>query len=117
MASIPPPVAQTNDRDHYNAKPLVFNGDRFDNRKDRIKIFFLDHDVDLWDMVVDGYIHPVDASGNKVERRVMIEQHKKDYKNRHKAMIILLNVIEKITNRDTAKSIFEYLKMTHEGNI
>lgn len=35
-------------------------------------------------MVVDGYIHPVDASGNKFERRVMTGQQKKDYKNHHK---------------------------------
>lgn len=51
----------------------------------------------------------------------MIDQQKKDYKNHHKARIILLNVIsyieyEKITNRDTAKSIFDSLRMTHKGN-
>lgn len=72
-------------------------------------------------MVVNGYIHRVDASGNKVETRVMIDQQKKDYKNHHKARTILLNAIsyteyEKITNRDTAKSIFDSLRMTHEGN-
>ena len=93
MASIPPPVAQTNDRDHYNAKPLVFNGDRFDYWKDKIESFFLGHDVDLWDMVVDGYIHLVDASGNKVERRVMTDQQNKYYKNYYKARTILMNSI------------------------
>ncbi|XP_050876372.1 uncharacterized protein LOC127080086 [Lathyrus oleraceus] len=120
MANIPPPVTQTNDRDHYNAKPPIFNGDRFDYRKDRIERFYLGHDIDLWDIVVDGYIYPVDASGNKVERRVMPRQ-KKDYKNHHKARTILLNAIsyneyENITNKDTAKSIFYSLRMTHEGN-
>lgn len=72
-------------------------------------------------MVVDGYTHLVDVSGNKVERRVMKDQQKKDYKNHHKERAILLNVIsyteyEKITNRDTAKSIFDSRRMTHEGN-
>ena len=28
------------------------------------KVFFLGHRVDLWDMVVDSYIHPVDGSAN-----------------------------------------------------
>lgn len=120
MVSLPPPVAHVNDRDHYNAKPHVFYGDIFDYWKDRIESFFLGHGVDLWDMVVYGYIHPVYASGNKVQRRVMTEQQKKYYKN-HKARTILLNAIsyaeyEKITNRDTTKSIFDSLRMTHEGN-
>ncbi|XP_050915187.1 uncharacterized protein LOC127130162 [Lathyrus oleraceus] len=93
MASLPPPIAQTNDIDHYNDKPPVFDGDRFDYY----------------------------ASGNKVERRVMTDQQKKNYKNHHKARTVLLNVIsyteyEIITNRDTAKSIFDYLRMAHEGN-
>lgn len=72
-------------------------------------------------MVVDSYVHSVDASYNKVERRVMTDQQKKDYKNHHKEVTILLNVIsyteyEKITNRDTAKSIFDSLRMTHVRN-
>jgi hypothetical protein len=51
----------------------------------------------------------------------MSDQQKKDFKNHHKAITILLNVIsytkyEKITNRDYAKSIFDSLRMTHQGN-
>ena len=51
----------------------------------------------------------------------MTDQQKKDFKNHHKARTILLNVIsyteyEKITNIDSSKSIFDSLRMTHEGN-
>ena len=51
----------------------------------------------------------------------MTDQQKRDFKNHHKAITILLNVIsyteyEKITNRDSTKSIFDSLRMTHEGN-
>lgn len=51
----------------------------------------------------------------------MIDQQKKEYKNHHKIRTILLNDIsftkyEKITNRDSAKSIFDYLRMKHQGN-
>lgn len=72
-------------------------------------------------MVVDGYINPVDASVNKVERRVMTEQHKRDSKNHHKARTILLNAIsyteyENMTNKYTTKSIFNSLRMNYEGN-
>lgn len=78
--------------------------------------------MDLWDMVVYGHIHPVDGSGNKLERRLMTDQQKKYYKNHHKAITILLNVIsyyeyEKITNRDPYKYIFYSLRMTHEGKV
>ncbi|XP_050897860.1 uncharacterized protein LOC127104736 [Lathyrus oleraceus] len=74
----------------------------------------------LWDMVVDGYINPVDASVNKVERRVMTEQQKRDYKNHHKDRTILLNAIsyteyESITNKYTTKSIFNSQRMNYEG--
>ena len=72
-------------------------------------------------MVVDGYTHPVDAAGKKIARSSMSDQQKKDYKNHHKARTILLNAIsyteyEKITDRENAKSIFDALRMTHEGN-
>lgn len=121
MAVFPPPVALIADRDYYSSKPPISDGDKFDYCKDRIKCFFLGYDVDLWDMVVDGYLHLVDASDNKIERRVMTKQQKKDYKNHHKARTILLNSIscteyEKITNKDTAKFIFDSLRMSHEGN-
>src|ERR1044072_2502402 len=51
----------------------------------------------------------------------MTEAQKKTFKDHHKARTILLNAIsyaeyEKITDKDTAKSIFDSLQMTHEGN-
>lgn len=121
MVAIPPPVAQINDKDYQNSKLPIFDGDRFDYWKDRIQSFFLGHDVNLWDMAVDGYVHLIDESDNKMEIRVMIDQQKKDYKNHHKVKTILLNSIsyteyEKITNRDTSKSIFDSMRTTHEGN-
>lgn len=57
---------------------------------------FLGYDIDLYDMIVDGYTHHVDGNGNKMERRMMIDQQKKDYKNHHKARTILLNTISYI---------------------
>ena len=65
-------------------------------------------------MVVDGYNHRVDAAGKKIARSTMSDQQKKDYKNHHKVITILLNAIsyteyEKITDRETAKSIFDSL--------
>ena len=72
-------------------------------------------------MVIDGYPHPTDVNGTKIERSKVNEHQKKDHKNHHRSRTILMNVIsyleyEKIINRDSAKSIFDSLRITHEGN-
>ena len=70
---------------------------------------------------IDGYTHPIDSEGNKIDRKNMDRQQKANFKNHHKARNIFLNAIskmeyKKITNRDTRHDMFESLKMTHEGN-
>jgi hypothetical protein len=72
-------------------------------------------------MITNGYTPPVDANSVKLERSVISDQQKKDNTNQYKARTILLNSIsyneyEKITNRDSAKAIFNSSRMTHEGN-
>src|ERR1044072_7664882 len=105
----------------YSAKPPIFNGEKFDYWKDRIESFFLGHDVDLWDIVVESYEHPNDAEGKAISRSQMTDSQKNTFKDHHKARTILLNAIsyakyEKITDKETAKSNFDSLQMTHEGN-
>ena len=41
------------DKDRISGKPPVFDRENFDYWKDRIESFFLAHDADLWDMVID----------------------------------------------------------------
>src|ERR1044072_2941847 len=105
----------------YSAKTPIFDGEKFDYWKDRIESFFLSFDVDLWDIVVEGYEHPKDDEGKAISRSQMTDAQKKTFKDHHKARTILLNAIsyaeyEKITDKETAKSIFDSLQMTHEGN-
>src|ERR1044072_6853562 len=105
----------------YSAKPPIFYGEKFDYWKDRIKSFFLGFDMDLWDLVVDGYKEPKDSEGKSIPRSNMTDDQKKLFTDHHKARTILLNAIsyneyEKITNKGTAKSIYDSLQMTHEGN-
>ena len=78
--------------------------------------------MDLWDLVFDGYTHPIDDKGQKIARSAMTDAQKKVYKNHGKARTIILsdisyNEYEKITNRETTKSTFDYLPMTHEGEV
>ncbi|XP_050897918.1 uncharacterized protein LOC127104807 [Lathyrus oleraceus] len=114
-------MANTNKRDSYNSKPPVFDGENFDYWKDKIEIFFLGYDVDLWDTVTNGYEPPVSDVGIVITKSKMTYDQKRDFKNHHKVRTIMLNDIsyneyEKITNRETAKEILDSLKMTHEGN-
>src|ERR1044072_6445968 len=98
----------------YSAKPPIFYGEKFDNWKDRVESFFLGFDVDLWDIVIEGYGHPEDAEGKAIPRSQMTDDQKKLFKDHHKARTILHNAIsyneyEKITNKKTAKSIYDSL--------
>lgn len=110
-----------NERYHYSAKPPVFDREKFDCWKDRIESFFLGYDVDLLDIVIDGYNYPLNVDDTKMGISDMNEKQRKYYKNNHKLITIVLNVIscteyEKITNRDSTKSIFDSLRMNNEGN-
>jgi hypothetical protein len=67
-------IVNNNERDHYSAKPPIFDGEKFDYWKDRIESFFLGYDVNLWDLVVDGYVHPVNAKGNNIAKSAMTGQ-------------------------------------------
>src|SRR4051812_44307987 len=103
-------------------RPPVFDGENFEYWKDKLESYFLGLDGDLWDLLMDGYKHPVNASGVKLTRREMSDGQKKLFRDHHKCRTVLLNAIshaeyEKISNRETAYDIYESLKMTHEGNV
>src|SRR3954467_7525497 len=124
-SSAPPPEQHNNGNgsssfNGYN-RPPVFDGENFEYWKDRLESYFLCQDGDLWDLVLDGYRHRVNARGLKMSRQEMSDDQKKQFKNHLKSRTNLLNAIshveyEKITNRETAYDIFVSLKMTREGN-
>ena len=92
-ANVSTVTSDNNERDSYSAKPSIFDGEKFDYWKDRIESYFLGFNLDLWDLVVDGYSHPVDSTGKKIARSDFSEAQKKTYKNHHRARTILLNAI------------------------
>src|SRR3954468_17601623 len=102
-------------------RPLVFDGENFEYWKDKLESYFLGLDGDLWDLLMEGYKHPVKATGVRLTRQEMDDDQKKLFKNHHKCRTVLLNAIshaeyEKISNSETTYDIYESLKMTHEGN-
>src|SRR3954469_17785174 len=128
MGDTPTPTSTSGSAEQYNGngnngytRPPVFDGENFEYWKDKLESYFLGLDGDLWNLLVDGYKHPVKASGVKLTRQEMSDDQKKQFKNHHKSRTVLQNAIshaeyEKISNRETAHDIYESLKMTHEGN-
>src|SRR4051812_47262128 len=49
-------------------RPPVFDGENFEYWKDKLESYFLGLEGDLWDLLMDGYKHPVNASGVKLTR-------------------------------------------------
>ena len=64
-------------KDSYSSKPLIFDGERFDYWKDRIRSYLLGFDIDLWDIVVDGYTYLVDEEGREVPKSALTDAQKK----------------------------------------
>lgn len=104
MISISGEKSYTKNNNHYSVKPPIFNGEKFNYWKDRIESFFLGYDADLWDLVLDGYTHPIYDNGTKLERSKISDQQRKDHKNHHRSRTIFFNIIsysecERIINR------------------
>ena len=81
------------EKDSIRSFPPIFDVEKFDYSKDIIRSFFLAYDADLWDMVTDGYIHPIDEISQKIDRKIMTDHQKRDFRNHHKARTILLSSI------------------------
>src|SRR4051812_42292316 len=123
-----PPTSTSGSTEQYNGngnngytRPPVFDGENFEYLKDKLESYFHGLDGELWDLLMDGYKHPIKATGIRLTRQEMDDDQKKLFKNHHKCRTVLLNVIshaeyEKISNKETAYDIYESLKMTHEGN-
>lgn len=110
--------------DYYSFvyKAPIFRGDNFDFWKDKLESFFLGFDEDLWEIVLNGYIHPTNEEGMKIKRRDMSELQRKDFQNHHKARTILLGTIsfdeyEKIPRKESAHDILESLNVPLKKNF
>lgn len=77
-----------NDNDYRFAYLQRFDKDKFEYWKVRIESFILGQDVDLWDMVSNGYTHPLDDICVWLEISHMNEQQRKNHKNHHESEVV-----------------------------
>ncbi|KAK2409915.1 hypothetical protein QL285_045312 [Trifolium repens] len=112
--------------DKTNNNAPKFNGDAstFSWWKDRIYSHLIGLDDELWDLVEEGVtFQGLDEKGKLFveERKKFTPTEKKAYKKHHKVKDLLIGCIThdeylKITDKSTAKSIYDSLCSTYEGN-
>ncbi|KAK2428806.1 bromodomain-containing protein [Trifolium repens] len=113
-------------KDKTNNKAQKFNGDAstFSWWKDKIYSHLIRLDDELWDLVEEGVTFKgLDEKGklSVEERKKFTPTDKKAYKKHHKVKDLLIGCIThdeylKITDKSTAKSIYDSLCSTYEGN-
>ncbi|KAK2409948.1 gag-protease polyprotein [Trifolium repens] len=112
--------------DKTNNKAPNFNGHgaTFSWWKDRIYSHLIGLDDELWDLVEEGVTFKgLDEKGklSVEERKKFTPTDKKAYKKHHKVKDLLIGCIThdeylKITDKSTAKSIYDSLCSTYKGN-
>src|SRR4030067_2120365 len=115
-----------NERDRGNnnhGRPPLFNGDaeKFPWWKSKLYSHIIGIDDELWDIIEDGINIVVDDEGKSTDRKSLTEAQKKVYKKHHRARGIIIDAIQheefmRICNKSTAKSIYDSLCSTYEGN-
>ena len=119
------PYSYENDKERsfHNNKPPMFTGEpeKFPFWKSRLYSHIISIDDDLWDIIEDGIDIEVDDEGKCIDRKKLTESQKKTYKKHHRVRGILCEAIPheefvKIYNKSTAKTIFESLCSSYEGN-
>jgi hypothetical protein len=127
-SSVPPPPIYNNDQSNNKSsdRALFFNGDptTFPFWKTKMYSYIIGSNDDLWDLVEDGVeFDNMDEKGvvRNDYRKLFIAEQKKEYKKHHKVKNILVGALThaeylKITNKSSAKSIWDSLCFTYEGN-
>src|SRR4030065_1063951 len=111
------------DRSFNNSRPPMFTGEaeKFPWWKSKLYSHVIAIDDELWDIIEYGIDITVDDEGKCADRKNLTEAQKKVYKKHHRVRGILCDAIPheefmKITNKSTAKTIFESLGSSYEGN-
>ena len=111
------------DRSFNNSRPPMFTGEaeKFPWWKSKLYSHVIAIDDELWDIIEDGIDITVDDEGKCADRKNLTEAQKKVYKKHHRVRGILCDAIPheefmKISNKSTAKTIFESLCSSYEGN-
>jgi hypothetical protein len=115
----------TSNSDKNTSRPRFFNGDAttFSWWKTMMYNHIIEIDDELWDIVDEGVTFDMDEEGvvSNAKRKLFTTEQREQYKKHHKVKGILLDSLThaeylKIVDKSSAKSIFDSLCSTYEGN-
>src|SRR4030066_2583936 len=111
------------DRSFNNSRPPVFTeeAEKFPWWKSKLYSHIIGIDDELWDIIEDGIEIEVDDEGKCTDIKRLTDEQKKVYKKHHRVRGIMRYAIPheefmKISNKSTAKTIFESLCSSYEEN-
>src|SRR4030067_3186383 len=119
------PYTYDNDKERSfnNSRPPSFTGEaeKFPWWKSKLYSHIIGIDDELLDIIEDGIDIEVDDEGKCADRKKLTDEQKKVYKKHHKVRGIMCDAIPheefmKISNKSSAKTIFESLCSSYEGN-
>src|SRR4030065_708148 len=121
--STPSDYDNDKERSAHNSRPPLFTGEeeKFSWWKSKLYSHIIGIDDELWDIIEDGIDIEVDDEGKCADRKRLTDEQKKVYKKHHRVRGIMCDAIPheefmKISNKSTAKTIFESLCSSYEGN-
>ena len=102
-------------------RPPLFNGNDYDYWKKRMIAFFDAQNMDIWDLVQNGYQTPTNAEGQDLPRPQWTEGQRTRHQLNSKAKHYLMCAItrsehDKVHSCETAKEIWDTLALAHEGS-
>lgn len=113
----------TPDKNNYITRLPTFSGNstEFDWCESKMYTHIIGFDDNLWDILEDGINFKVDGLSIVTNRKNLRHAQKKVYRKHYKVRGILVEFLPhseyiKIIDKSTAKSIFESLCATYEGN-
>lgn len=111
------------EKNNYISKPSTFSAyfAEFEWWKINMYTHIIDLDDQLYDILDDGIDIVVDGVGMLADRKSLTHAQKKIYRKHHRVRRILVDALPhseylKILNKSSAKTIFESLCATYEGN-
>lgn len=109
---------------NYTSKSPTFSGNstEFQWWKSKMYTHIIGLDGKLWDILEDGIAFKVNGVGMVYYRKSLTLYQKKIYRKNHRVIDILIDALPhseylKIMDKSTAKTIFESLCATYEGNL
>ena len=110
------------ERGSHSSRPPLFTGEaeKFPWWKSKLYSHIIGIDDELWDIIEDGIEIEVDDEGKCADRKRLTDEQKKIYKKHHRVRGIMCDAIPheefmKISNKSSAKTIFESLCSSMKG--